>query len=162
LTLGRLRQPSKRRRQEFEPSIHELLRSERIQTCNALDTGLFVCAPALFAALDVSTASEDTTLSGGIRQLAVRGLVRAFEIGDASWYDIDTIADLQAAESRLTSVWPRIAPATTSGRVPATTRQNHRRIPETTRHTARPRSRQAPRPVAPPDITLGASRAEHV
>jgi NDP-sugar pyrophosphorylase family protein len=102
LTLGRLRQPSKRRRQEFEPSIHELLRSERIQTCNALDTGLFVCAPALFAALDVSTASEDTTLSGGIRQLAVRGLVRAFEIGDASWYDIDTIADLQAAESRLT------------------------------------------------------------
>lgn len=68
---------------------------------DALDTGLFVSSPALFPALDASRASGDTTLSGGIRQLAARGLVRAVDIGDAAWYDIDTMADLQTAESLL-------------------------------------------------------------
>ena len=72
---------------------------------HALDTGLFVCASSLFAALDVSTASGDTTLSGGIRLLAAQGLMRAFDIGDAAWYDIDTIADLVNAESQLIDGW---------------------------------------------------------
>jgi choline kinase len=64
---------------------------------DALDTGLFVCAPALFAALDVSRAAGDTTLSGGIRRLADQGLMRAREVGNAVWYDIDTVADLESA-----------------------------------------------------------------
>jgi choline kinase len=68
---------------------------------DALDTGMFVCAPVLFDALDVSCAKGDTTLSGGIRHLAERGLIRAVDIGDAAWYDIDTIADLQHAEGLL-------------------------------------------------------------
>lgn len=49
-----------------------------------LDTGLFVCAPALFDALD-----------------AARGLMQARDIGDAGWYDIDTLADLETAEALL-------------------------------------------------------------
>ena len=68
---------------------------------DALDTGLFVCAPPLFDALDDACAAGDTTLSGGIRRLAARGLMRARDIGDASWYDIDTIADLETAEALL-------------------------------------------------------------
>ena len=68
---------------------------------DALDTGLFVCAPALFPALDEARRAGDTTLSGGIRRLAARGLMRAVEIGDAAWYDIDTPADLRTAESLL-------------------------------------------------------------
>lgn len=68
---------------------------------DALDTGLFVCAPALFGALDVSRAGGDTTLSGGIRVLAARGLMRSLDIGNAAWYDIDTVEDLRSAESRL-------------------------------------------------------------
>lgn len=67
----------------------------------ALDTGLFVCSPLLFGALDEACAAGDTTLSGGIRRLAARGLMRARDIGDASWYDIDTIADLETAEALL-------------------------------------------------------------
>jgi choline kinase len=43
---------------------------------DALDTGLFVCAPSLFDALVESREAGDTTLSGGIRRLAVRGLMR--------------------------------------------------------------------------------------
>lgn len=68
---------------------------------DALDTGLFVCAPTLFPALDASCAGGDTTLSGGIRQLAARGLMRALDIGNAAWCDIDTVADLRAAETML-------------------------------------------------------------
>jgi choline kinase len=68
---------------------------------DALDTGLFVCAPLLFDALEASCAAGDTTLSGGIRRLAERGLMRGVDIGDAAWHDIDTMADLAAAESVL-------------------------------------------------------------
>jgi 1L-myo-inositol 1-phosphate cytidylyltransferase len=68
---------------------------------DALDTGLFVCAPDLFAALEAARAEGDTTLSGGIRQLAARGRMRSVDIGDATWHDIDTMADLETAESLL-------------------------------------------------------------
>ena len=68
---------------------------------DALDTGMFVCSPGVFRALDRSCDRGDTTLSGGIRELAAEGLVRAIDIGPADWYDIDTVADLQHAESLL-------------------------------------------------------------
>jgi choline kinase len=68
---------------------------------DALDTGLFVCSDTLFDALTAARGGGDTTLSGGIRQLANVGLMRALEIGDASWCDIDTVSDLEAAESAL-------------------------------------------------------------
>jgi choline kinase len=68
---------------------------------DGLDTGMFVCAPSVFDALETSRASGDTTLSGGIRQLAARGLMRAADIGDGSWCDIDTMDDLEAAASLL-------------------------------------------------------------
>ena len=69
---------------------------------HALDTGVFVCAPSLFDALETAQRQDgDTTLSGGIRRLAQRGLMHGFDIGDAAWCDIDTAADLAAAESAL-------------------------------------------------------------
>ena len=68
---------------------------------DALDTGLFVCASSLFGALESARAQGDTTLSGGIRMLAAQGLMRSVDIGDATWCDIDTIEDLQSAESLL-------------------------------------------------------------
>ena len=68
---------------------------------DALDTGVFVCSPRLFDALERSRAQGDTTLSGGIRQLAANGLMHGVEIGGAAWCDIDTRADLAAAEALL-------------------------------------------------------------
>lgn len=68
---------------------------------DALDTGVFVFSPVLFDALERSRALGDTTLSGGVRLLAARGLMRGVEIGDATWCDIDTLSDLAAAESAL-------------------------------------------------------------
>jgi choline kinase len=74
-----------------------------IDPFDALDTGLFVCAPPLFAALDESCAAGDTTLSGGVRRLAARGLVRGVDIGNHAWFDIDTVADLETAEGLLSA-----------------------------------------------------------
>jgi len=68
---------------------------------DALDTGMFLCSPTVFDALAASRRDGDTTLSGGIRHLAARGLIHGVDIGDAEWFDIDTIADLEAAEARL-------------------------------------------------------------
>ena len=65
---------------------------------DALDTGLFVCHPSVFQALEASCADGDSTLSGGIRRLAARGLVRGVDIGSARWCDVDTVADLTIAE----------------------------------------------------------------
>jgi choline kinase len=76
---------------------------------DALDTGVFVCAPSLFGALERSCKTGDTTLSGGIRWLAARGLMRSVDIGDATWCDIDTVEDLESAESLLDS--PSSGPA---------------------------------------------------
>jgi choline kinase len=72
-----------------------------LNTYDALDTGLFVCAPTLFPALEIARLGGDTTLSGGIRQLAARGLMRGAEVGAATWCDIDTVGDLAAAEALL-------------------------------------------------------------
>jgi choline kinase len=74
---------------------------KRLSGYDAIDTGLFVCTPALFDALDLARAGGDTTLSGGIRQLAARGTMRGVDIGNAAWYDIDTMADLAAAAEGL-------------------------------------------------------------
>jgi choline kinase len=82
---------------------HIIAIGKDLRTFDALDTGLFVCAPSLFAALEISRSAGDTTLSGGIRQLAAHGLMRGAEVGGATWCDIDTLADLETAESLLSS-----------------------------------------------------------
>jgi choline kinase len=68
---------------------------------DALDTGLFVCQSSIFDALDASCLAGDSTLSGGVRRLAARGLVRGIEIGSSRWFDIDTKNDLAMAEEML-------------------------------------------------------------
>ena len=85
-----------------------LLEGERVREIgkdigpyNAYDTGAFLCTPGIFEALAASTASGDGTLSGGVQRLAHCGLVRAFDIGDAHWVDVDTAADARRARAHL-------------------------------------------------------------
>jgi choline kinase len=69
---------------------------------NAFDTGIFLCTPALFAALEESSRGGDDSLSGGIRALASRGKARGFDIGDALWIDVDD----DAAYNRAKALFP--------------------------------------------------------
>lgn len=74
---------------------------KELQPYDALDTGMFVCAPVIFESLAAACDSGDTTLSAGVRRLAGVGLVRGVDVGNAVWRDIDTVDDLRAAEAVL-------------------------------------------------------------
>lgn len=69
---------------------------------NAFDTGLFLCTPAIFAAIERSAAAcGDTTLSGGVRMLAAEGKANAFDLTGQFWIDVDDPAAFGRAESAL-------------------------------------------------------------
>jgi len=73
---------------------------------DALDTGLFVCDPSVFGALETSIREGDTTLSGGIRRLTAAGRVVGVDIGEARWCDVDTVDDVRQAEQVAQPVCP--------------------------------------------------------
>jgi choline kinase len=68
---------------------------------DAIDTGLFLCRPALFQALEQAQAAGDDSLSGGIRQLIAAGGMQAVSIGKRFWMDIDTHDSLIHAEQTM-------------------------------------------------------------
>lgn len=57
---------------------------------DAVDTGMFLCTPAIFTALEQATVNGSCSLSDGMRVLAAKRKFRAFDIGDAIWQDVDT------------------------------------------------------------------------
>ena len=69
-----------------------------LQSYDALDTGMFLCSPALFNHLEVVRKDGDCSLSDGMRNLAQAWKFRAFEIGDGHWQDIDSPQALAHAE----------------------------------------------------------------
>jgi choline kinase len=68
---------------------------------DAIDTGLFVCSPEIFAYLEKAKRDEDCSLADGVRLMAAAGRVRAIDIGNAWWQDVDTPEMLAAAEKVL-------------------------------------------------------------
>jgi choline kinase len=83
---------------------HILGISKGLAAFDAVDTGVFLCRPALFDALEEERAERggDCSLSDGIRRLARQGRALAADIPrDAWWQDVDTLEDLQLAELRM-------------------------------------------------------------
>jgi 1L-myo-inositol 1-phosphate cytidylyltransferase len=66
---------------------------------DALDTGMFLCSPALFHRLESAKRDGNCSLSDGMRQLAREQKLRAFNIGAAHWQDVDSPEALAHAES---------------------------------------------------------------
>jgi 1L-myo-inositol 1-phosphate cytidylyltransferase len=65
---------------------------------DALDTGMFLCSPALFNRLESAKKKGDCSLSDGMRRLAQDWKLRAFDIGDGHWQDVDSPQALAHAE----------------------------------------------------------------
>jgi choline kinase len=61
-----------------------------LQTYNALDTGMFLCAPVLFDWLDRAASHGNCSLSDGLRLMAQHRNFKGFDIGDSQWQDVDT------------------------------------------------------------------------
>ena len=75
-----------------------------IEEYNCFDTGIFLCNPVLFSALEQSMRETgDDSLSGGVRILAGKGQVRAMPIDGKFWIDIDDPERFKQAESYLLS-----------------------------------------------------------
>jgi CDP-L-myo-inositol myo-inositolphosphotransferase len=69
---------------------------------NALDTGIFLCTPAIFNALERSAKQDgDTTLSKAVKILAAEGKVKTFEISGRFWIDVDDPAAFRRAENSI-------------------------------------------------------------
>jgi len=68
---------------------------------HAADTGMFLCTPAIFDALDAVVKDGDCSLSDGMQYLASNRKLRAYDIGDAIWQDIDTPEMLDFAAANL-------------------------------------------------------------
>ncbi|MEE8483796.1 MAG: NTP transferase domain-containing protein, partial [Nitrospinota bacterium] len=73
-----------------------------ISEFNGFDTGIFLCTPAIFNALEnIYNDNGDASLSDGIRNIAVKGKVNAFNIGKRFWLDVDDPNALKKAEDAL-------------------------------------------------------------
>jgi choline kinase len=77
---------------------------------DALDTGMFLCTPALFDTLESAATNGDCSLSDAMRRLAAQGQFRGFEIGDADWQDVDTPEALAHAEHAFAMPAPDLYP----------------------------------------------------
>ena len=74
---------------------------KNIKKYNAYDTGIFLCSPAIFEALEESVANGDTSLSGGMEILAKNKKARTFDIKENYWIDVDDEKAFKKAESNL-------------------------------------------------------------
>ncbi len=73
-----------------------------IEEYNCFDTGIFLCNPTLFSALEQSLRdSGDDSLSGGVRIMAREGRVRTMPVDGMFWIDIDDPERYKQAESYL-------------------------------------------------------------
>lgn len=78
---------------------HIVAIGKEIPEYDAYDTGIFLCSPELFDALESAKKDGNCSLSDGMRILGRSGRLRAFDIGDAFWQDVDTPEALTYAES---------------------------------------------------------------
>jgi 1L-myo-inositol 1-phosphate cytidylyltransferase len=74
-----------------------------LKNYDAIDTGLFICPLDVFQYLEQAKRSGDCALADGVRLMAADNKVRAIDIGDAWWQDVDTPEMLASAEKHLQS-----------------------------------------------------------
>ena len=57
---------------------------------NALDTGMFLCGGSLFERLESAKQNGNCSLSDGMRRVCQERKLKAFDVGDGRWQDVDT------------------------------------------------------------------------
>jgi choline kinase len=71
---------------------------KEISSYDALDTGMFLCSPALFDRLESAVKDGNCSLSDGMRKLISEKRLRSLEVGEGQWQDLDTPEALAHAE----------------------------------------------------------------
>jgi 1L-myo-inositol 1-phosphate cytidylyltransferase len=73
---------------------------KRLETYDAIDTGIFLCPEIIFAYLHRTLKDDDCSLADGVRLMATEGNALAIDIGAAWWQDVDTPEMLARAEEQ--------------------------------------------------------------
>jgi 1L-myo-inositol 1-phosphate cytidylyltransferase len=76
---------------------------------DAIDTGLFICPREIFDYLEQAksrSGGRDCSLADGVRVMAAAHKVRAIDIGDAWWQDVDTPEMRDHAEKKISERTP--------------------------------------------------------
>jgi 1L-myo-inositol 1-phosphate cytidylyltransferase len=74
-----------------------------IRDFNALDTGVFLCTPIIFDALEESQVHGDDSITGAMNVLARWNKALIFDIQDRLWVDVDDPAAFEKAETLIES-----------------------------------------------------------
>ena len=74
---------------------------KNLKCYDAVDTGMFLCTPAVFDALEAVIKDGNCSLSDGMQNMASHRKLRAYDIEDAIWQDIDTPEMLDFAQVQL-------------------------------------------------------------
>ena len=69
-----------------------------IRDFDSFDTGVFLCSPIIFDALEESQANGDDSISGAMNVLAAWKKAHIFDIQDRVWVDVDDPAAYEKAE----------------------------------------------------------------
>jgi 1L-myo-inositol 1-phosphate cytidylyltransferase len=72
-----------------------------IRDFNAFDTGVFLCTPVMFDALEESQTQGDDSISGAMNVLAGWDKARVFDIQNRLWVDVDDPVAFAKAEKLL-------------------------------------------------------------
>jgi choline kinase len=79
---------------------------KNLRDYDAIDIGLFVCPVEIFGYLERAKSGNrqsDCSLADGVRLMASDNKVRAIDIGDGWWQDVDTPSMLQHAERKMSA-----------------------------------------------------------
>jgi choline kinase len=77
---------------------------KNLKSYDAVDTGMFLCSRAVFGALDAVVKDGNCSLSDGMQHMATQRKLRAHDIEEAIWQDIDTPEMLDFAQVQH---WPQ-------------------------------------------------------
>ncbi len=77
--------------------------AKELNRFDAVDSGMFLGNRSLFEAMEQAVSQGREGLSDGVRILARAGRLKAFDIGDGKWQDVDTPEMLSAARNMLFS-----------------------------------------------------------
>ena len=74
-----------------------------IRDFNAFDTGVFLCTPIIFDALEESQTHGDDSITGAMNVLARWNKALIFDIQDRLWVDVDDPTAFKKAETLIES-----------------------------------------------------------
>ena len=80
---------------------------KELDSFNGIDTGIFLCTPAIFYALREANQQNKCPLSNGVRYLIRDKKMKMHDIGDRFWIDVDTGKSVKRAKRLLLTNLPK-------------------------------------------------------